>query len=74
MMHHRLCQLLIVSVGNVLVQDAVIAGFLDVSSGGEDHPKRIIREIAADGIVALLGKRLILMEATAVFKLGCCKV
>ena len=68
--HHGLCLVFIVVIRNLCIQNAVVAGFLDVSCNRQNHPQRVIGEVAADFVVALLGERLILVIASAIFKLG----
>ena len=72
--HHGLCLGLVVVIRYHSVQDGVVAGFLDVCSHRQDHPQRIVGEVAADLVVALLGQRLILVIASAVFQLCRCQV
>ena len=67
---HRLCLRLVIIIRNGLVENAPVSGFLDICTDGEDHPQRIIGEVAADIRVALLGEGLILVIAAAVLKLG----
>ena len=51
---------------NVCIEDAPVACLLDICCNREDHPERIVREVAADISVALLCKRLVLVIAAAV--------
>ena len=69
-----LCQCGIVLVVHLFIKYAVVACFLDVCGSGEYHPQRIVVEVGACGIVALLGKRLVLMIVAAVLKLGSCNI
>ena len=48
-----------------LVEDAPVAGFLEVSRDAEDEPVRVVVETAADVVVAAFGERLILVERAA---------
>ena len=48
-----------------LVEDAPVAGFLEVGRDAEDEPVRVVVEAAADVVVAALGERLILVERAA---------
>ena len=47
------------------VEDAPVAGFLEVGGDAEDEPVRIVVEAAADVVVAAFGERLILVERAA---------
>ena len=67
--HHGLCLGLVVVIRYHSIQNGVVTGFLDVCSYGQDHPQRVVREVAADLVVALLSQRLILVIASAVFQL-----
>ena len=55
--------------GHRLVQDAPVAGFLEVGRDAQDEPVRIVVEAAADVVVPALGERLILVEGPAGFQL-----
>ena len=66
---HRLCLGLVIVVRHHFIEYAPVACFLDVCGNREYHPQRIVREVTADIGVALLGKRLILVIASAVRKL-----
>ena len=48
-----------------LVEDAPVAGFLEVGRDAEDQPVRVVVETAADVVVAAFGERLILVEGAA---------
>ena len=56
--------------GDRLVEDVPIAALFDISRDAQHQPKRIVVEIASDGVVAAFGERLILVIRAAVFKLG----
>ncbi|MNO32640.1 hypothetical protein D3C76_226370 [compost metagenome] len=55
---------------NLLIQNRIVAGFLDVGSCSRDQPERIIIEAGADFVVAFFGERLVLVIRAAVFELG----
>ena len=70
MFQHGLCNGHIVVVGHHLVQNAPVAGLLDVCGNGENEPQRVVGEVAADVSVALFGEGLVLVIAAAVRELG----
>jgi len=47
------------------VEDAPVAGFLEVGRDAQDEPVRIVVEAAADVVVPAFGERLILVERAA---------
>ena len=57
-------------VGGGLIQDAEVAGLLDVGRRAGNQPQGIVVEAAADVVVALFGEGLILVVAAAVAELG----
>jgi len=69
LVQRRLAALPVV-VWNGLVQEACIAGLLEVRSGSEDEPKRVIVEAGPDRVVAAPGEGLILVIRPAIGKLG----
>ena len=69
MLEHRVLAFRIVIERNVCIEDRPVACLLDVSRNGEDHPERVVGEVAADVCVTLLCKRLILVIASAVAEL-----
>src|ERR1039458_4134360 len=52
-----------------LIQDAPVASLLQIRRDAHDEPVRIVVEIAADVVVALLRKRLVLVISAATGKL-----
>ena len=62
-----LAALRIVVIGHHFLKYVEIAGLLDVCRGGKYQPQRVVVEIAADLVVALLGERLVLVVRTTVF-------
>ncbi len=56
--------------GHGLVEDREIAGLLEVRGHAEDEPGRIVVEPGADGVVAALGQRLVLVIGAAARQLG----
>ena len=56
----------LVGVAARRLQDAHVAGFLDVLAGRQDQPQVVVVEVTADLGVALLRKRLVLVIASAV--------
>jgi hypothetical protein len=56
---------------NHLVENAAVAGFLQVGGHAHDQPERVVVEPAADPFVAALGQWLVLVISSAVFELGC---
>ncbi len=50
-----------VLIDHRFVQDAPVAGLLQVGSHAQDQPQRVVVEIAADVVVAALGERLVLV-------------
>ena len=52
-----------------LIQDGPVAGFFEISRHAQHQPQRIVVEVAADGIIAALGQRLVLVIGAAVFEL-----
>ena len=69
-LEHCVLAVRVVVEGNVSVEDAPVAGLLDVGSNGEYHPERVVREVAADISVALLCEGLVLVVASAVGELS----
>ena len=57
-------------VGGGLVQDAEVAGLLDIGRGAGNQPQGVVVEASADVVVAFLGEGLILVVAAAVAELG----
>jgi hypothetical protein len=70
----RGCAFSIVVEINLLIENGEISGLFDVGGASGNQPQRVIVEAAADIRVAFLGKRLVLVVGTAVFKLGRCNV
>ena len=69
MLIQRLLAARLIFVRDHLVQDAPIAGLLDVSRHAQHQPQRIVVKIAADRVVPALGKRLVLVVRAACLKL-----
>ena len=59
---------------NRLVKNAEITSFAQVAAYSEYEPHRIVVESAADTVISALGKRLVLMVASAIGKLGRCDI
>jgi hypothetical protein len=55
----------LVVVGHRLVEDAPVAGLLEIGGDADDEPVRIVVEAAADVVVAALGERLVLVIGAA---------
>jgi len=53
-----------------LIEDVPNAALFDIGRQAQHQPQRIVVEVAADGVVATLGQRLILMISAASFQLG----
>ena len=60
----------LVVVRDRLVEDPAIARLLDVGGDSEDQPQRVVVEPGADGVVAALGQRLVLVVGAAGRELG----
>ena len=63
-----------VVVGHRLVEDAPVAGFLNIGANADDQPVGIVVEAAADVVVAALGERLVLVISATGGKLRCGEV
>ena len=59
----------LVVVRHRLVEDARVAGLLDVGGHAQDQPQRVVVEAGADVVVAALGERLVLVVGAAVGEL-----
>ena len=55
--------------GDRFIEDGKIPGFLEVRGYPQHQPERVVVEVAADFVVAALGKGLELVEGSAGFKL-----
>ena len=57
----RLLGARLIVVGHRLVENAPVAGLLDIGGNADDQPVRIVVEVAANVVVAALGERLVLV-------------
>ena len=69
MLHERCRSRPVVVVGNLLVENRIVAGLTRIGADSRNQPQRVIIETGADACIALLGQRLILMICRAVLKL-----
>ena len=70
MVKEGLSELGIILIIYHFIKNVVVACFLDVCSCGKDHPQGVIVEVCTCGIIALLGKGLILVVVSAILKLS----
>src|ERR1035441_10512267 len=59
----------LVVVGHWLVQNAFVAGFLQIGGNADDKPKWIVVETTTNVVVAALSKRLVLVIGATAHKL-----
>ncbi len=71
---HSIRKLSLVLIGNLLIENGNITGFLHILCNRKYHPQRVVVEVRAKLVVAHFGKRLILVIRATVLEHGSRKI
>ena len=74
MVRKRRCKLILVIIRRADIENPIISGFFNIGNNSQNQPQRIVVEISANLIIALLCKRLILMVRATIRKLRGSKI